>query len=192
MPKVWTETIETHRAAVRHAILDAAWALVTAHGLTAVTMSRIAEQAGIGRATLYKYFPDVRTILLAWHEQQVAGHLEQLTALRDRPGSPAERLAAVLGAYARMAHHRRHHGPDLATLLHQGHQAAGAHQQLHTLIRDLLTEVAATGDLRTDVPPHELATYCVHALGAATTLPTPAAVRRLVTVTLAGLRPTPT
>jgi len=28
-------------------------------------MSHIAERAGIGRPTLYKYFPDVETILLA-------------------------------------------------------------------------------------------------------------------------------
>jgi hypothetical protein len=57
------------------------------------------------------------------------------------------------------------------------------------LIKDLLTEVAATGNLRDDVAPDELATYCLHALGAASSLPSKAAVRRLVRVTLAGLRP---
>jgi hypothetical protein len=35
----------------------------------------------------------------------------------------------------------------------------------------------------------ELASYCLHALTAAGTLPSKAAVRRLVTVTLAGLHP---
>jgi len=35
----------------------------------------------------------------------------------------------------------------------------------------------------------ELARYCVHALAAASGLPSKAAVRRLVMVTLAGLRP---
>lgn len=52
----------------------------------------------------------------------------------------------------------------------------------------LLTEGAATGDLRDDVAPDELASYCLHALTAAGTLPSEAAVRRLVKVTLAGLR----
>jgi hypothetical protein len=56
------------------------------------------------------------------------------------------------------------------------------------MIRDLVTEVAETGDLRDDVAPDELASYCLHALAAAGSLPTKAAVRRLVTVTLAGLR----
>jgi hypothetical protein len=62
-------------------------------------------------------------------------------------------------------------------------------QHVHDLIKDLLTEFAATGNLREDVAPDELVSYCLHALGAAGSLPSKAAVRRLVTVTLAGLRP---
>jgi hypothetical protein len=57
------------------------------------------------------------------------------------------------------------------------------------MIRDVLTEGLGTGDVRDDVAPDELASYCLHALTAAGSLPTEAAVRRLVTVTLAGLRP---
>jgi hypothetical protein len=45
------------------------------------------------------------------------------------------------------------------------------------------------GDIQDDVSPAELATYCVHALTAARSLPSRTAVRRLVEVTLAGLRP---
>ncbi len=65
MPKLWTDTIEEHREAVRAATLDAAAVLIAAHGLASVTMSAIAAATGIGRATLYKYFPDVGAILLA-------------------------------------------------------------------------------------------------------------------------------
>src|SRR5690242_19411028 len=78
LPKLWTDTIETHRREVRDAILDPTTALAFEHGVAAVTMSRIAEETGVGRATLYKYFPDVEAILTAWHERQVASHLEQL------------------------------------------------------------------------------------------------------------------
>jgi AcrR family transcriptional regulator len=76
VPKLWNETIEEHRREVRGAILDATVALVAEHGLLSVTMSQIAEETGIGRATLYKYFPDVEAILLAWHEHQINGHLD--------------------------------------------------------------------------------------------------------------------
>ncbi|MGN9810027.1 hypothetical protein ACTMSW_11800 [Micromonospora sp. BQ11] len=89
-----------------------------------------------------------------------------------------------------MCHHRQRHGTrELAALLHRGEQVAHAQQQLAHLFRDLLTEVAATGDLRDDLAPDELASYCLHALAAAGDLPSEAAVDRLVGVTLTGLRP---
>jgi AcrR family transcriptional regulator len=192
VPKLWNETIEAHRRAVREAILDTTWALVTERGLTSVTMSQIAEKTGIGRATLYKYFPDVEEILLAWHERQITGHLKHLAETRDRAGDAGERLEAVLEAYALISHERyshEHPGPELAALLHRGVHVTGAQQQVHDMIKDLLIATAETGDVRDDVAPDELASYCLHALTSASSLPSKAAVRRLVTVTLAGLRP---
>ncbi len=187
MPKLWNETIKAHRAAVRDAILDTTVALVAAHGLAAVTMSQIAEETGIGRATLYKYFSGVEAILVAWHERQVTAHFAYLAEVGEQAGDAGARLAAVLQAYALIAY--EHHGTELAALVHRGAHVARAQQQLSALIRDLLTEGAETGKLRDDVPPDELANYCLHALTAASSLPSTAAVRRLVTVTLAGLRP---
>ena len=152
--------------------------------------AQIAEQTGIGRATLYKYFSDVEAILVAWHERQVTGHLEQLAEVRNQPGDARKRLEAVLEAFALIQH--EHHGTDLAALLHRREHVARAQQHLKDFIRDLLIEGAETGDLRDDVPPDELASYCLHALTTANSLPSKAAVRRLITVTLAGLRPPPT
>jgi AcrR family transcriptional regulator len=185
VPKLWNESVEAHRRDVRDAILDANAALVAEQGLRALTMSQIAEQTGIGRATLYKYFPDVDAILVAWHEREVSRHLEHLAEVRDQAGDAGERLRAVLEAYALGSH--KHHGNELAALLHRGEHVARAQQQLRDFIRDLLTEGAETGDLRSDVAPNELASYCLHALGAASSLSSKAAVHRLVTVTLAGL-----
>ena len=187
MPKLWDATIDAHRQAVRNATLDATAELVAERGLRAVTMSQIAETTGIGRATLYKYFPDVEAILLAWHERQIGRHLEQFAELRDGDGTPVERLRAVLETYALIQYD--HHGTQLAALLHGGQHIVRAQQHLTSLIRDLLTEAAAAGELRDDVAPDELASYCLHALAAATTLKSKPAVRRLVAVTLAALRP---
>ena len=82
-----------------------------------------------------------------------------------------------------------HHGTELAALLHRAEHVARAQRQLHDFVRNLLAEGAAAGELRDDVPPDELADYCLQALTAASTVTSKAAVRRLVTVTLAGLRP---
>ena len=173
--------------AVRDATLDTTAALVAEHGLASVTMSQIAAETGIGCATLYRYFPDVEAILLAWHERQVAEYLDQLAEVRDQAGHAGERLQAVLEAYALIVH--EHHGSELTALLHRGAHVARAKQQLRHFVRDLLGEAAASGDVRDDVAPEELASYYLHAVTAASTLPSRAAVRRLVRVILAGLQP---
>lgn len=192
VPRLWNETIDAHRQQVRGAILDTTSALVRQQGLLSVTMSQIAEETGIGRATLYKYFPDVEAILYAWHERHVSDHLAQLTELRDRPGDPGQRLEAALQAYANICHYREAHSTDeLGALLHRGEPVARAQQQLHDLFRDLLAEAATAGYIRDDVAPEELASYCLHALSAAGSLPAEAHVRRLVAVTLTALRPGP-
>jgi AcrR family transcriptional regulator len=190
VPKLWTDTIEAHRREVHDAILDTTVALVAEHGLLSVTMSQIAQETGIGRATLYKYFPSVEAILLAWHEQQIAGHLNYLAEVRDQAGDAGERLEAVLEAYALISYESHgHNDTELAAFLHRDEQVPRAQHKLRDMIRALLTEGAETGHLRNDVAPDELASYCLYALAAASTLPSKAAVRRLVTVILAGLRP---
>jgi len=191
VPKLWNETIEAHRREVRDAILDTTAALVAEYGLRSVTMSQIAEETGVGRATLYKYFSGVEAILLAWHDRQISGHLEYLADVRDEAGDARERLEAVLEAYALILHESHgHHDTELAAFLHRDKQVAQAQHELSDLLRDLLTEAAKAGDVRGDVAPAELANYCLHALTAASSLPSKVAVRRLVAVTVAGLHPT--
>jgi AcrR family transcriptional regulator len=187
VPRLWNDTIEAHRHAVREATLDTTAALVAEQGPASVTMSQIAERTGIGRATLYKYFPDVEAILLAWHERQIARHLEHLAHVRDQAGDPGQRLRAVLEAYALIQH--QHHDDDMAAFLHRGEHVTQAQRHLLGFIADLLAQAARAGDIRDDVAPAELADYCLHALNAAASLPSEAAVERLVTVTIAGLRP---
>jgi AcrR family transcriptional regulator len=175
VPKLWDDSIASHRQAVRAAVLDATAGLVGERGLTGVSMSEVAKRTGLGRATLYKYFPDVDSILLAWHERQVGDHLQQLADTWAR----TESLEAVLEAYAFICHEHPHGDP--AASLHKSEHVARAHAHLIDFLADLMT------DLRPDVPPRELATYCIHALTAASAVPSKAAVRRLVAVTLSGL-----
>jgi AcrR family transcriptional regulator len=191
MPRIWSQTIEAHRDAVREATLDATAALVAEHGLTGVTMSQIAKDTGIGRATLYKYFPDVDSILRAWHERRIDEHLKQLLHIRDQTDGAMQRLEAVLTAYTTAISHRREHGSDLAAALHHGEHVAAAHQHLRTFIQDLVAEAAATGAVRQDIPADELTIYCLHALAAASSLHSPPAVHRLVQATLTGLGSNP-
>jgi AcrR family transcriptional regulator len=190
MPKLWNETIETHRREVREAIMDAASTLVAKHGLLSVTMSQIAEETGIGRATLYKYFSEVEEILHAWHERQITEHFEYLAEVRDRATGAGEQLKAVLEAYALIAHGTHGHGEsDLAEFLHhQGRQVARAEEKLSDLIEELIAKAAKAGQVRSDVAAEELTTYCLHALTGAHKLRSRAAVQRLVAVIMDGMQ----
>ena len=190
MPKLWTETIEEHRRAVHDATLDTTEALVREHGLASVTMSQIAAATGIGRATLYKYFPDVDAILAAWHDRLITRHLRLLAQVRDAASTPADQLEAVLETFALIQH--QHHDTELpVALLHRGEHVAQARRQLQDLVSDLLAAAVEVGAVRSDIAPGELASYCLSALAAAGSLPTEAAVRRLLAVTTSGLRPPP-
>ena len=188
VPRLWTETIADHRHAVRDAVLDATAELVAEHGPAGVAMSQVAERAGIGRATLYKYFADLDTVLRAWHERQVGRHLEQLVAAADGAGEDARaRLAAALRAYAAFA--GRHDGSALATSLHSGEHVGRAQAHLRAFVAGLLADGVRAGCVRGDVPADELAGYVVAASSAAAGLHGAAARDRLVDVILDGLRP---
>jgi AcrR family transcriptional regulator len=188
MPKIWNETIAAHRDAVRDATLDATAALVAEHGLTGVTMSQIAKESGIGRATLYKYFPDIESILAAWHERHIAGHLSHLAEISEQAADPSRRLEAVLRRYAAISQEHQDRS-ELASLLHQGEHAIRAQRHLHEFVTSLIAEAAKRGEVRDDVPPAELATYCLHALTAASSMPNQTALDRLLAITTGALRP---
>jgi len=189
MPKLWTGTLETHRREVRTAVIAATTALVADHGLRGVTMSRIASEAGIGRATLYKYFPDVETILSEWHQDQVAGHLTQLQAIRSHPGTARDRLTKVLEAFAHMTRAAAQHSAaaDLVASLHAGDRLSKPETELRELLTGLIEEGVEAGDLRDDVPATELALYCLNAAAGARYAESQAAMRRMIAVAMTGL-----
>jgi AcrR family transcriptional regulator len=194
VPKLWNTTVDEHRRAVHAAILDSTAALIAEHGL-AVTMSQIAQHTGIGRATLYKYFKDVEAIMVAWHDRQVSDHLRQLSSAIADCTDPGDRLRTALTVYAHLSSTGRdtsHHPAEsvqTALALHRAPHLHHAQRHVHDLLTEVIATAAEAGMTRTDVPPAELATYCLHALAAAAASPSPSARDRLVAVTLTGMLP---
>jgi AcrR family transcriptional regulator len=185
MPNPWAATVAEHRRDLHEAILDATVRLVAEHGLRAVTMAQVAATAGIGRATLYKYYSGIEAILLAWHEREIGAHLRQLEALIARSETADERLRAVLETFARMTFAYRSN--PLVPLLHRGDHVARARSHLTGLIEGVLADGQEAGDVRSDTRPEELSVYVLHALGAAAEAPNEDALTRLVDVILAGI-----
>jgi AcrR family transcriptional regulator len=164
MPKLWHDTIEAHRNAVADAIMDRTAAIAAAEGPHALTMARIAQESGIGRATLYKYFTDVEAILSAWHRRQISAHLSDLERIRARHASPLRALEAVLAAYA--SHSVHDHGMDLGRLLHALPHVAEAHRHLEAFVTQLITEADEADELTQGPSAEERARFALAAMQA--------------------------
>lgn len=188
MPKLWEESIDGHRRAVRDAITEAAWQLAEEQGPLTLTMSQVATAAGIGRATLYKYFPDVESILIARHAAHVEGHLQGLEQVRADAGPVGPRLVAVVHGYASICFHRaQESSTDISALVHRSPAVADAERRLRQVFVELIDEAAAERLVRTDVSSEELAGYCLHAVSAAGQAADLEHLRRLERLVLDGL-----
>ena len=88
----------TQEQETRQRIIEAAIALHGSVGPARTTVSAIAERAGVRRATVYRHFPDERTLFLScsgtWQERNPPPDPAAWAAIAD----PAERLAAALEA----------------------------------------------------------------------------------------------
>ncbi|MET3172787.1 UNVERIFIED_ORG: isopentenyl phosphate kinase [Arthrobacter sp. UYCu721] len=91
-------------------------------------------------------------------------------------------LEQVLRIHAMMIH--EHHDTVIASVMHQG----GARGHQDAFLQEILNGASVAGAIRTDMNPQELARFCLHALSAAVEAPSPAAVNRLVQLTMDGLR----
>lgn len=104
MAEDWQGAVAAHRARYRDRILDTAVELVREGGVAGLSMARLAQHAGIGRATLYKYFPDLEHVVVAQAERDIDRWAEQLDRALAQHEDPAARLhtyiATLYGYFA--------------------------------------------------------------------------------------------
>lgn len=87
MPDAARRNPETHRA-----ILDAAWSLTAEGGWQAVSVDAIAARAGVGKRTVYRWWPGKAAVML----EAFLDHARSTPARVPAPG-----LAELLRAHAR-------------------------------------------------------------------------------------------
>jgi len=165
----WDHTVGEHRATQREAIAAAAWALAQEHGPFTVTMSQVADAAAISRPTLYKYFPDVESMLTAHHRKHVEAHVAELAGIANGPGKPDERLERLVVAYAEICHLRARHGSaEIDRLVHSPFELDAAESQLVDLFARAIRE---NDTVRGELAAPALAAFAVRALAAAADVP---------------------
>lgn len=78
-------------------ILQTAYRLFVQKGYTATSMRQVAEEAGIGKATIYHHFPDKESIAMALLEKRSARIDETLKIIRIEQ-DPRERIRVAVTA----------------------------------------------------------------------------------------------
>lgn len=77
------KTTKLKQDQTRRLIVRAAVDLITEHGYDATTMKQVARSAGIGDATIYKYFSTKEKLLIAYYELTIADVLKDTAAIAD-------------------------------------------------------------------------------------------------------------
>jgi AcrR family transcriptional regulator len=149
MPKITAPTIAAHRARTRDRIMDAVDELIRTQGIDRISMTDVANSAGITRTALYNYFPDKPALLLAFTEQVNSAFVERYRRELPSGVSAARRLSAFVRLQLEgiMAHP---HPPaaELGASLGPGaYQALAAHvAPMQRLLTEILEEGTAAGE----------------------------------------------
>lgn len=97
-------------------ILDAAASCVLAYGVGRVTLAEIARRAGVSRPTVYRHFPDTRSILAALLTRRITDGLDGVPSGGIGRAHVVDRVVAVAGRLRRdeVVMTVLHEAPDMA------------------------------------------------------------------------------
>ncbi|MBC2875494.1 MULTISPECIES: TetR/AcrR family transcriptional regulator [Streptomyces] len=168
----WNRMVALHKEQLRAAIGEAAVQIAAEQGLAGTTMSKIAERAGVSRATAYNYFKDVEHVLLSVVSDEVDRFYGQLRERLDGVHGPRARLEAFLTAHLEyFARPERRSGALQLQALGISpsiRERMAAHtDRLRALLSEVLENGRAEGVFDERVSPGRHAELLMHLLSAA-------------------------
>ncbi len=135
-------------------IIHATLTLISEHGLGTVTMSRVADVAGVARQTLYNHYGDVDTIVAAAIDQHNRESIDLLDAALQVAESPADKIEQMVRHFVMVGAHAHHAfalgsglSPDVRATLDSYNAAVEGH------IRSILEDGQQRGDFGSDLTP---------------------------------------
>ncbi|MGB3306935.1 MAG: TetR/AcrR family transcriptional regulator [Thermomicrobiales bacterium] len=193
----WLALIADHKQKQAMQIGQAAAELALKDGLSSVSMSALARAAGVSRATLYNYVPDVATAIRLYLRAQGEAFMAYVTSV----------IAGEKGAEAKL---RRYIREQVAYVASPEHRAAAAlmdaglgrlsdtpsthERQAPSLLQEILSEGIETGVFSNHVGAEALALivdrmlYSAHALVTTKNISEPSARGALTSLVLDGIR----
>jgi AcrR family transcriptional regulator len=92
-----------HHGALREALLRASLQLIDAEGIGAVSLRRVAREAGVSPGAPYHHFPDRASLLAALSAQGFQLLARELAVARAAADTPVRALTALIRAYVAFA-----------------------------------------------------------------------------------------
>ena len=133
-------------------IVHASLALISEYGLGGVTMSQVADAAGVARQTLYNHYQDIDSIVAATIKQHNSESIHRLEISLQIAESPIDRLEQMVRHFASIGVHA-HHSVDLRGALAVELRAGLDEYQdvVESHISAIIVEGQRTKDFRSDL-----------------------------------------
>ena len=102
MPKIIGESRASHRERTRARLFEALGSLMGEQSFESITMSQIAERAGVGRTAVYNHFADKEVLLLAYMREVTSEFARVLTQRLEAEPDPLMRLRIYIRSHLQM------------------------------------------------------------------------------------------
>lgn len=96
MPRITAATNAAQRENTKNAILASFGELLYTQGLTGLTMTHVAKNAGIGRTAVYNYFADMGELLVAYALDETERFINDLRTELTGVTNPVDQLAVYV------------------------------------------------------------------------------------------------
>jgi len=150
----WADLTQAYRTGQRESIAQTAMALLVEGGGVGLSMSALAQAAGISRPTLYRYYPDMESVLVG-----VAGlfsqHDESFAAEIMAESDPRQQLQTFIDAVTDPSAHGHLTAVELeAALPPEGRALLHGHEdRARGLLADILRRGIQAGVFASDINP---------------------------------------
>ena len=102
MQKIIGESLASHRELTRTRLFEALGSLMGEQSFESITMSQIAERAGVGRTAVYNHFADKEVLLLAYMREVTGEFARVLTQRLEAEPDPLMRLRIYIRSHLQM------------------------------------------------------------------------------------------
>ncbi len=142
-------------------ILDAAASCLLALGVERVTLAAIARRAGVSRPTVYRRWPDSRSVIAALLTARITDTWTAVGARGTGRQGLVERIVAVAARLRRdeVVMQVLHHAPDLA-MVYIAERMGASQRRLVDLVAAELDSAQSDGGVRAG-DPRRLAAMCL-------------------------------